>query len=125
MSPRAFTQILCEAILKEVKCLDKPQDHNIIDVWFLMLIYTNGGSLQKSAEKIMKKKIIDGCFRETLFDQCIHGHRELVQVSSCWVFLCTEHLNINGDETLLKFRISKPFDLYMHSGLLPLISLCL
>ncbi|XXG66038.1 hypothetical protein AAC387_Pa05g3593 [Persea americana] len=74
-----FKNILCEAILKELKCLDKPQDHNIIDVWFLMLIYTNGGSLQKSAEKILKKKIIDGCFRETLFDQCIHGHRELVQ----------------------------------------------
>ncbi|KAJ0982639.1 hypothetical protein J5N97_010894 [Dioscorea zingiberensis] len=74
-----FKNILCEAILKELKSLDQPRDHKVIDVWLLMLIYINGGSLQKSVEKILKKKIIDGCFNESLFDQCIHGHRELVK----------------------------------------------
>lgn len=75
-------QILCEAILKELKSLDQPQDHKVIDVWLIMLIYINGGSLQKGVEKILKKKVIEGCLNESLFDQCIHGHRELVKVSS-------------------------------------------
>ena len=75
-------QILCEAILKELKGLDQPQDHKVIDVWLIMLIYINGGSLQKGMEKILKKKIIEGCLNESLFDQCIHGHRELVKASS-------------------------------------------
>ncbi|XP_073107701.1 uncharacterized protein [Elaeis guineensis] len=74
-----FKNILCEAILKELKSIDQPRDHRVIDVWFLMLIYANGGSLQKSAAKIFKKKIVEGIFREALFDQCIHGHRELVK----------------------------------------------
>lgn len=76
-------QTTCEAIFKELKSLDHPRDHKVIDVWFLMLIYTNGGSLQKNAEKILKKKIIDGYFCEALFDQCIHGQRELVRVMLC------------------------------------------
>ncbi|XP_020092932.1 Fanconi anemia group D2 protein isoform X2 [Ananas comosus] len=73
-----FKNILCEAILKELKSIDQPQEHKAIDVWFLMLIYMNGGTLLKSAEKVLKKKVTEGCFREALFDQCIHGHRELV-----------------------------------------------
>ncbi|KAL5977478.1 hypothetical protein ACLOJK_021825 [Asimina triloba] len=75
-----FKNILCEAILKELKTVDKPRDHKVIDAWLIMLIYANGGSLQKNAEKIIKKKITDGSFSESLFDQCIRGHRELAQV---------------------------------------------
>ncbi|XP_058097444.1 uncharacterized protein LOC131242659 isoform X2 [Magnolia sinica] len=74
-----FKNILCEAILKELKCLNKPRNHKVIDVFLLMLIYANGGALQKNSEKIIKKKVIDGCFSESLLDQCIRGNRELVQ----------------------------------------------
>ncbi|KAK8957970.1 hypothetical protein KSP39_PZI000438 [Platanthera zijinensis] len=74
-----FKNILCEAILKELKSIDQPRHHKVIDVWFLMLIYNNGRSLQKDVQKILKKKILDGCFSEALFDQCITGHRELVK----------------------------------------------
>lgn len=75
-------QMLCETFLKELKSVNHPKDHKVIDVWLIMLIYANGGTLQKSAEKILKSKILQGCIRETLFDQCIHGNTELVQVSS-------------------------------------------
>ncbi|MQM08393.1 hypothetical protein Taro_041249 [Colocasia esculenta] len=74
-----FKNILCEAILKELKCLNQPRDHKVIDVWLLMIVYTNGGSLQKSVEKIMKKKIIEHCLQESLFDRCIQGQRNLVK----------------------------------------------
>jgi len=74
-------QMLCEAFLKELKSVDHPRDHKVIDVWLIMLIYANGGALQKSAEKILKSKILQECIRETLFDQCIHGNTELVKVS--------------------------------------------
>ncbi|KAI3939421.1 hypothetical protein MKW98_022289 [Papaver atlanticum] len=74
-----FKNILCQEILKELKFVVKAQDHKVIDVWLLMLIYSNGGLLQKSVEKIMKRKIIEGCFRESLFDQCIHGQGDLVK----------------------------------------------
>ncbi|XP_066393357.1 uncharacterized protein [Miscanthus floridulus] len=74
-----FKNMLCEAFLKELKSVDHPRDHKVIDVWLIMLIYANGGALQKSAEKILKSKILQECIRETLFDQCIHGNTELVK----------------------------------------------
>lgn len=46
-----------------------------------MLIYMNGESLQKSIEKMFKKKIIEGCIQKAMFDQCICGHKELAQVT--------------------------------------------
>lgn len=76
--------------MKELKSLDQSRQHNVIDLWLLMLIYNNGGSLQKDAQKILKKKIVDGCFCEALFDQCIAGHRELVKVR----FSVTENLQL-------------------------------
>ncbi|KAK9285230.1 hypothetical protein L1049_024418 [Liquidambar formosana] len=74
-----FKNILCQEILKELKTLENPRDHKVIDIWLLMLIYMNGESLQKSVEKMLKKKIIEGCIQEVMFDQCIHGNKELVQ----------------------------------------------
>ncbi|BAF20829.2 Os07g0154400 [Oryza sativa Japonica Group] len=74
-----FKNMLCEAFLKELKSVDNPRDHKVIDVWLIMLIYGNGGALQKSAEKILKSKILQLCIRETLFDQCIRGNTELVK----------------------------------------------
>jgi len=81
-------QMLCDAFLKELKSVDHPKDHKVIDDWLVMLIYANGGALQKSAEKILKSKILRGCIRETLFDQCIRGNTELVKVSSS--FYCND-----------------------------------
>lgn len=46
-----------------------------------MLIYSNSESLQKSIEKMFKKKIIEDCIEEVMLDQCICGNKELVQVS--------------------------------------------
>ncbi|VAH30586.1 unnamed protein product [Triticum turgidum subsp. durum] len=74
-----FKNMLCEAFLKELKLVDHARDHKVIDVWLIMLIYANGGALQKSAEKILKSKILQGYIRETLFHQCIHGNTELVK----------------------------------------------
>nr|CAB3451954.1 unnamed protein product [Digitaria exilis]CAB3455714.1 unnamed protein product [Digitaria exilis] len=74
-----FKNMLCEIFLKELKSVDHPKDHKVIDVWLIMLIYANGGALQKSAEKILKSKILQGYIRETLFDQCIHGNAEVVK----------------------------------------------
>ncbi|KAI8026083.1 Fanconi anemia group D2 protein [Camellia lanceoleosa] len=74
-----FKNILCQEILKELKCLETARDHKVIDIWLLMLIYMNGESLQKSVENIFKKKIIEGCIQDVLFDQCIRGNKELVQ----------------------------------------------
>ncbi|ONM27766.1 Fanconi anemia group D2 protein homolog isoform X1 [Zea mays] len=74
-----FKNMLCEAFLKELKSVDHPRDHKVIDVWLIMLIYANGGALEKAAKKILKSKILHECIRETLFDQCIHGNTELVK----------------------------------------------
>ncbi|PKA50881.1 hypothetical protein AXF42_Ash007536 [Apostasia shenzhenica] len=73
------TEILCDAVLKELKSIAEPRYHKVIDIWFLLLICSNGGSLLKSAQKLLKRKIISGCLSEALFDQCISGHRELVK----------------------------------------------
>ncbi|KAF9592010.1 hypothetical protein IFM89_011593 [Coptis chinensis] len=74
-----FKNVLCQEVLNELKSIDKAEYHRVIDVWLLILIYMNGGTLQKNVEKLVKKKIMDDCLGEALFDQCIHGHRELVQ----------------------------------------------
>ena len=37
-------------------------------------------SLQKSIEKMFKKKVIEGCIQKAMFDQCICGNKELAQV---------------------------------------------
>lgn len=73
-------QILCLEILKELKNLQKVQDHKVIDIWLLVLIYMNCESLHKSVQKLLKKKIVDGYIEEVMFAQCIHGNKDLVQV---------------------------------------------
>lgn len=72
--------MLCQEFLKELSGVEKPQDHKVIDIWLLILIYMNGKSMQKSVEKIFKKKIVESCIREDMIDQCICGNKELVQV---------------------------------------------
>jgi hypothetical protein len=69
-----------------------------------MLIYSNGESLQKSIVKVFKKKIIEDCIQEVMFDQCICGNKELVKVSiiTIWnnltlilyILLCYLHVSL-------------------------------
>ncbi|CAN6476552.1 unnamed protein product [Victoria cruziana] len=73
-----FKKDICEAILKELKYIEKAHDYNAFDVWLLILIFSTGGA-QSRVKKIIKKKIVDGLLRETLFGQCIYGNRDLVQ----------------------------------------------
>ncbi|KAJ4811357.1 fanconi anemia group D2 protein [Rhynchospora pubera] len=87
-----FKNILCEAILRELKLIDKPQYHKAIDVWFLILIHSIGGTLQRSVEKMLKKKVVRECLQVALFDQCIHSHRELVKDHFASFLSVTEYL---------------------------------
>lgn len=73
-------QILCQEIIRELQYIDKPQDHKVIDIWLLMLIYKNCESMQKSVEKLLKRKIIEGSIQDVLFEQCLLGNKELVKV---------------------------------------------
>lgn len=72
--------MLCQEILKELNSLQKPRDHKVIDIWLRVLMYVNGDSLQKSILKTFKKKIVEGCIQDVMLDQCICGHKVLVQV---------------------------------------------
>ena len=48
----------------------------------------NGELLQKRVEKIFKKKIIEDCIHQAMFDQCICGLKDLVKVlrtKSCYL----------------------------------------
>ncbi|KAH9737271.1 Fanconi anemia group D2 protein [Citrus sinensis] len=74
-----FKNMLCQEILKEIDGLKKPQDHKVIDIWLLVLMYMNGDPLRKSVSKIFKKKVIEDCIHNVMLDQCIHGNKELVQ----------------------------------------------
>ncbi|KAJ9185042.1 hypothetical protein P3X46_004717 [Hevea brasiliensis] len=71
--------MLCQEILKLLISLEKPQDHKIIDLWLLVLIYMKGKSMQKSIEKIFRKKVVENCIQKVMIDQCIHGNKEVVQ----------------------------------------------
>nr|XP_017231975.1 PREDICTED: Fanconi anemia group D2 protein isoform X1 [Daucus carota subsp. sativus] len=74
-----FKNMLCQEILKELKGLNTSRDHKLIDIWLLMLIYMNGDTMQKSVEKMIKCKIVEGYIQEIMFVQCIRGNKRLVQ----------------------------------------------
>lgn len=72
--------MLCDAVIKEIKCLDKPQDHKVIDLWLLILLYSKGNFRKKSIELIIKKKLLANCFTEELLRKCIQGQKSLAKV---------------------------------------------
>ncbi|GAV74416.1 hypothetical protein CFOL_v3_17896 [Cephalotus follicularis] len=106
-----FKNILCQEILKELDCLDKPQDHKVIDLWLLLIMYMNGESLQKRIQKIFKKKIIDGCIQRIMFDHCIRGNKILVQDYFPSFLSLTEYL------LACKEQKAREFGIYLYSSL--------
>ncbi|KAI3747499.1 hypothetical protein L6452_09958 [Arctium lappa] len=100
-----FKSILCQEILKELQCIDKPRDHKVIDIWLLILIYKNCESMQKSVEKLLKKKIIEGSIQDVLFEQCIFANKELVKDHFCSFLLLSEYLLACKEQTARKFGI--------------------
>ncbi|PWA40771.1 hypothetical protein CTI12_AA542930 [Artemisia annua] len=100
-----FKNILCQEILKELQHIDKPQDHKVIDIWLLMLIYKNCESMQKSVEKLLKKKIVEGSIQDGLFEQCIFGNKDLVKDHFCSFLLLSEYLLACKEQQASKFGI--------------------
>nr|XP_043634388.1 Fanconi anemia group D2 protein homolog [Erigeron canadensis] len=100
-----FKNILCQEILRELQYIDKPQDHKVIDIWLLILIFKNCESMQKSVEKLLKKKIIEGSIQDVLFEQCIFGNKELVKDHFCSFLLLSEYLLACKEQTASKFGI--------------------
>ncbi|KAI5068077.1 hypothetical protein GOP47_0016422 [Adiantum capillus-veneris] len=74
-----FQNVMCEAILKEIRGLDQVQDHKVIDFWLLLIIYANGGSYKKLADSIVKRKAIGGLFGKNLLSQSVRGRLALLQ----------------------------------------------
>ncbi|XP_047954928.1 Fanconi anemia group D2 protein isoform X3 [Salvia hispanica] len=72
-----FNNNLCMELLKELKSLEEAREHKVVDIWLLTLVFMNGESLQKSVEKLFKKKIIEGCLQDHMFDQCILSVKDL------------------------------------------------
>ncbi|KAL8138162.1 hypothetical protein V2J09_004163 [Rumex salicifolius] len=87
-----FKNILCEEILKEIKSLERAQDHKVIDIWLLVLLHMNGESLRKSVEKIFRKKVVEGCITSSMLEQCIHGGNHLVKDYFSSFLSVSEHL---------------------------------
>lgn len=82
-------------LLKELKSLEEAREHKVIDIWLLTLVFMNSEYLQKSVEKLFKKKILDGCLQDHMFDQCVHGIIDLPKV--------LEHFNNNSILDILVF----------------------
>lgn len=60
--------------------MEEAQEHKVVDIWLLTLVFMNSESLRKSVEKLFKKKIIEGCLQDHMFDQCIDGVKDLPKV---------------------------------------------
>ncbi|MCO5587965.1 hypothetical protein L7F22_041918 [Adiantum nelumboides] len=74
-----FQNVMCEAILKEIRNLDLVQDHKVIDFWLLLIIYANGGPYKKLADSIVKRKAIGGLFGKNLLSHSVRGRLALLQ----------------------------------------------
>ncbi|XP_022759064.1 Fanconi anemia group D2 protein homolog isoform X2 [Durio zibethinus] len=98
-------------ILKELNGLEKPRDHKVIDIWLLLILYTNGESMRKSIEKVFKKKIIEGCIQEVMLDECICGNKELAQEYFLSFLSLSEYL------LACKEQKARDFGIYMYTFL--------
>ncbi|XVF81614.1 hypothetical protein PTKIN_Ptkin15bG0169300 [Pterospermum kingtungense] len=104
-----FKSILCQEILKELNGLERPRDHKVIDIWLLVLLYSNGESMRKSIEKVFKKKIIEDCIQEVMLDQCICGNKELAQEYFLSFLSLSEYL------VACKEQKARDFGIYMYT----------
>ncbi|XP_065854145.1 uncharacterized protein [Euphorbia lathyris] len=100
-----FKNVLCEEVVKELISLEKPQDHKIIDLWLIVLIYMNGESMQKTIEKILKKKVVGNCIQKVMIDQCIFGNKELVKGYFPSFLSLSEYLLASREQKAREFGI--------------------
>ncbi|XVE78448.1 hypothetical protein DITRI_Ditri13aG0146000 [Diplodiscus trichospermus] len=104
-----FKSILCQEILKELNGLERPRDHKVIDIWLLLLLYSNSQSMRKSIEKVFKKKVIEGCIQEVMLDQCICGNKELAKEYFLSFLSFSEYL------LACKEQKARDFGIYMYT----------
>ncbi|KAG5626396.1 hypothetical protein H5410_011614 [Solanum commersonii] len=100
-----FNKVICQETLNELKNLEKVQDHKVIDIWLLMLIYMSNEPLQKIVEKLLKKKILEGCIVETLFDQCVSGNTDLTRDYLPTLLSISEYLLACKEDKVREFGV--------------------
>ncbi|XP_010327602.2 uncharacterized protein [Solanum lycopersicum] len=107
-----FNKVICQETLNELKSLEKVQDHKIIDIWLLTLIYMNNEPLQKIVEKLLKKKILEGCIVETMFDQCVSGNTDLTRDYLPTLLSISEYLLACKEDKVREFGVRMYTDLF-------------
>ncbi|KAH0721778.1 hypothetical protein KY290_006776 [Solanum tuberosum] len=100
-----FNKVICQETLNELKSLEKVQDHKVIDIWLLTLIYMNNEPLQKIVEKLLKKKILEGCIVETMFDQCVSGNTDLTRDYLPTLLSISEYLLACKEDKVREFGV--------------------
>ncbi|KAM3378396.1 hypothetical protein P3S68_010809 [Capsicum galapagoense] len=104
--------VICQETLNELKSLEKVQDHKVIDIWLLTLIYMNSEPLQKIVEKLLKKKILEGCIVETMFDQCVSGNTDLARDYLPTLLSISEYLLACKEDKAREFGIQMYTNLF-------------
>ncbi|KAI4324572.1 hypothetical protein MLD38_030049 [Melastoma candidum] len=74
-----FKNILCQEFLREFGNITRPQEFKSADLWLINIMNMNGGTAQKSINKIFKKKIVEGCIPKDVLEDCLHGHAKVAQ----------------------------------------------
>ncbi|XP_049388880.1 uncharacterized protein LOC125853255 isoform X1 [Solanum stenotomum] len=100
-----FNKVICQETLNELKSVEKVQDHKVIDIWLLTLIYMNNEPLQKIVEKLLKKKILEGCIVETMFDQCVSGNTDLTRDYLPTLLSISEYLLACKEDKVREFGV--------------------
>lgn len=69
-----FSKEVTNAFLKKIQEIDSPEEHKIIDLWILFVLYSLSNVYKKPVETLFRKKISNKCFTETLLRNSLINH---------------------------------------------------
>jgi len=117
----SFRSDISTTFFKVLTNVQNPEDHYILDIWFLFGAHSI--SMYKSkAEQTLKKKVLRGLFKKELFVQAIAGHsislkgyfQSLVQIAGC--LLTSNDIHSSNMGCFLFELVFDEFSVDMHGG---------
>lgn len=69
-----FSKEVITAFLKKIQEIDSPEEHKVIDLWILFVLYSLSNTYKKPIETLFRKKIASGHFTEALLRSSLIHH---------------------------------------------------
>uniref|UniRef100_A0A671Q8N1 FA complementation group D2 n=1 Tax=Sinocyclocheilus anshuiensis TaxID=1608454 RepID=A0A671Q8N1_9TELE len=75
-----FQKTISEAWLKAIENVDESDDHKVVDLLVLFILYsTNANHSRRGAERVLKVKVRKGLIQESLLQKTFKGHAQVMR----------------------------------------------